>query len=195
LILAEVCGIDTAVTEDQVEIDVRRMGGVIAESYFQQAVQANPRILQSRLGYGELGQVVPEVNVVVLEPPLTLLEDYGGLLTQDQAEVLLRKQMTSSGYAVIRWVYPKPLVRGVNNVEAQISIQLTWEGVYTYKIYKRALGLDAWVDVFETIEPAEGNITWLDTDVVSGSSYQYAASITQSGIEFPMTDPYVIATR
>jgi len=197
LILAEVCGVDTSVVENQIDVDVRRPGGVIAPSYFANAIQANARILQSKLGYGEQGQVVPEVNVVVLEPPLTLLEDYGGLLTQDQAEILLRKQMNVAGYAVINWVYPKTLLTGTSLTVGQINLVMTWEGTYTYRIYRRLTSSDVWTQVFESISPVEGvgTVLFTDTDVTSGQSYQYAASLIQNGVEFPMTDPLVISAR
>ncbi len=195
LILAEVCGVDSAVLQDQVDIDVRRPGAVITEASYIEAIRANPRILQSRLGYGELGQVVPEVNVIVLEPPMTLLEEYGGLLTQDQAETLLRKQMPVSGYAVINWVYPKASISGTSILSGQVVITMSWEGAFTYRLYRRGTSADAWEMIYEVINPAEGPVTYTDTGRTSAVSYQYSVALIQNGYEFPASDTLVIGVR
>lgn len=195
MILAEVCGIDPSFVEDQIEVDVRRHGGVIDPEFYEEAFTANPRMLQSHLGYGEAGQVIPQTNVVVLEPPLSLLEDYGGNLTQTQAEGLLRTQMPVSGYAVVKWVYPKSELTATSFVSDQVVISLTWEGLYTYKVYRRNTSGDSWSLVWSTVEPAEGAITWTDTNVESDHTYQYSVAIEDNGIEFPKNNTVVVFVR
>lgn len=195
LILAEVCSVDTSLHEDQIYVDVRRAGGVIADAYYRDAIRANPRILQSHLGYGETGQVVPEVNVMILEPSVTLLEDYGGLLTQVQAETLLKKHMPVSGYPVIRWVYPKTILSATSFTAGEVEVVLTWEGVFTYRLWRKEITSEVWVQVYETTEPPEGAVEYTDTGLTSGVTYQYAASLLVGSTEFPLSNAYVVVVR
>lgn len=188
LILAEVSAVDVSMLEDQLVVDVRRPGGVIKPDMFAAVIAKNPRILQSYLGYGPKGQVVPEVNVMVLEPPLSLLEDYGGQLTQDQAEQSLKVHMPVSGHAVIHWVYPKTSVAATSFIVSQVAITMTWEGEFTYRLYRREALSDQWVVLHNEVNPAFGEITYADITALSDRVYQYACSILDGDIEYPMSD-------
>ena len=75
-VLCEVVVMETEQEEDSFVVDVRRDGAIIKEEKFREAIRANNKILQSKLGYGQDGQEVPENGVMILNAPVTLLEEY-----------------------------------------------------------------------------------------------------------------------
>ncbi len=195
LIVAEVTAFDSSVVENQVEVDVRREGAVIKPAHYTDAFTANPKAQQSVLGYGEQGQVVPQVNVMVLRPHMNILEGYGGHLTQERAEALLRAHMPAHGYAVIQWNYPKAEISVTSYEFGEAEVSLTWEGFFDYKIYRRATDGDVWTLVYETDGSSEEDIVWTDVSVQSGLVYQYAASLSVGDVEYPKTESYVLMIK
>lgn len=187
LILAEVSAIDISVVENQTEIDVRRAAGIV-KSLFTEAIGANPRILQSALGYGPAGQVVPQVNVVVIEAPITVLEDYGGDLTTTQAESLLRTHMPVSGHAVIKYSYPKSVLSGWSFTASETQLSATWEGEFDYRFYRREALAQAWDLIHTASSPAQGDVTYVDTTAVTSVVYQYAVALFDGVNEYPFSD-------
>lgn len=195
MILAEINGIDTSMPENQIDIDVRRTGGIIKPEYYDLATAANPRIIQSILGYGEAGQTVPENNVVILDVPLTTLIEYGGLMTTDQVKVALNTQMPVNGYAHINWTCPKSTLTGSSFNIGSIDINITWEGPLIYNLYRRQTVNEPWALINSWINPVEGTITYTDINVTSGLIYEYAVTITENDIEFPHSEELIIKAR
>lgn len=194
-VLAEVVVVDTSIVEDMEVIDVSRRGGVIDQDSFASAVQANPKILQSRLGYGESGQEVPENGVMVVQVPLSLTEDYGGELTEDQVKELVRTHLPEGCVVVLRWEYPASTLTGTSSTAGQVQLSWTWEGPsLTYSLYRRASPINEWELVTTSSNPAEGTITYTDT-VTSGETYYYGVRITQDGVEYPFGNSLGIRVR
>jgi hypothetical protein len=191
LILAEVSAVDRSLIEDQFVSDVRVVGNVIKEEFFEAAVLANPRIVQSEWGYGPDGQTVPEDMVMVIDAPITLLEDYGGSFTVEQAEKALRTHMPTHGYAAINWTYLKTEISGTSVTPAQIDLTMTFEGDYTYRVYKRQSDSDLWT-LAGTATVALEVVTYTDTDVITGLIYQYAVSVYDGDVEYPYSDSFII---
>jgi len=207
MLCAECTVANTGVKEDQFEIDVRRPGAVIDQDEFKNAIAQNPRILQSYLGYGEEGQEVPENSVMVMQAPLSLLTDYGGLMSKDQAEELMRKNMPSAGYAVIDWTYPKPVLTGDLSTAGQVTLSWTWEGPnQIYKLYRKnnitnayslvedALGISAVIDGGAT-PPTPPVLQYIDTTVVSGEVYHYALTVSEGVVEYPYSNSLSVVVR
>ena len=191
-VLAEVVIRETSVQEDILDIDVSRAGAVIAEQYFAEAIIANPRILQSHLGYGEQGQEVPSNAVMIIRPPLTLLEGYGGSLTQDRAEQLLLTYNCAGVFPVIEWQYPASVLTGYSIVAEEVRLSWTWEGPdLTYALYRRYNTTDEWELVTEISSPSEGEIVYLDS-ITTGTVVYYSVRIKESDIEFPASNSLAI---
>jgi hypothetical protein len=186
MILAEVTGVDVSIEEDQFEVDVRRNGAVLRREDFEAAVRANPKILQSILAYGEDGQIVPENAVMVLKAPLTLLEEYGGLLSQEDAERLLRLHIPSAVYPIIDWEFPRSELTGYSTGIQEITLDWTWEGPgYTYRVYRKTNIIGEFELIHTEVSPAEGVITFIDLGLNSGEVYHYAVTIDDGVNEYP----------
>ncbi len=195
MILAEISCMDVSLQEDMLVVDVRTPGGVIAPEFYQVAVEANPRILQSELGFGADGQTIPQVNVVVLEPQLNLLEDYGGLLTQERAEQLLRLHMPVNGYAVIDWTYPKAEVTGYSTAVGVVDLDITWEGPGSYKVYRKSTLDSEWELLNETSYPTRTTITYTDSGLTSDTIYYYGVAIVVDDVEYPVGNTLAVKVQ
>lgn len=195
MILAEITSLDSALIEDQTYIDVRRPGGIIDEDFYQEAVEANPRILQSHLGFGADGQIIPQVGVMVAEPELSLQEDYGGLLTQAHTEELLRLHAPSAGYLVVNWVYPKSEITGSSFTAEQVDLDITWEGPGTYHLYRKTTASGAWELINSTDYLTRTAISYTDTGLSSLSVYYYSVAIEIDGQEYPKSDELSVKVK
>lgn len=190
-VLGEVTVFENALVEDQFDIDVRRPGAVIRPEKFEEAIRANPRILQSYLGYGEDGMEVAENGVMVIKIPIYILEDYGGDLSQDEAERLLRTHMPSAGYAVIDWEWQRTVISlDSDEVPGQVSLKWWWENSdWDYRLYRKRAPADEW-ELIHTMyqpvsEPPDQILRYTDTDVNSGEVWYY--SVRMYG---PTSGPY-----
>ena len=176
----------TGLVENQFEIDVRRDGGVIDPDFFEAAILANSRILQSHLGYGEDGQEVPQNAVMIMKAPITLLDTHGGILDQSDAERRLRAHMPSAGLAVIDFEFPASELTGSSTVTGQIDLSWTWEGdVFSYNVYRRDSPSDEYSLLTTVVTPAEGTINHTDPSLAPGAVFYYTVRVTQGGTEFP----------
>ncbi len=189
MILAECAYRDIALREDQFDADVRTVGAVPLATEYANVIRANPRILQSRLGYGEDGMEIPQNSVMVIEADITILEAFGGSLTEAEADVLLKSHMPASGLAVIEYVHPKTVLSASNLLAGQITISWTWEGPsQTYKLYRQDSVIGTATVIDTQVSPAEGTISFIDTTVLSDEVHYYYVTITENGVEFPSSD-------
>ena len=199
-VLAEVLVLDTGIKEDSFVVDVRREGASFTEEGFKEAVQANPRILQSKHGYGDYGQEVPVGGSYIVHYPISLLDGYGGHMLKSTAETALRDYIPAYTYPIFNQEYPSSLVDAKSTLSERIDFKISWEGPnYSYNIYKKDNPGAEWV-FFKTISaktksevgawPVKGAI-WMsetDTDVESGSVYYYTVRIQEGSVEYPGTD-------
>lgn len=186
LILSEVNFADIAAEQDQLVFDVSRPMG-INPNYYTDAFADNYRLLQSEFGYGTEGQEVPVNGVMIIDAPLSLLEDYGGTFAQQEAEDHLRKHMTAAGYGLIRWRYPASPITAISDTVGLIRISTEWVGPdLTYYIQESTNANDAWVTVETFTDPARtDDLTFGDTRT-SGSILYYRTIIEDAnGITYP----------
>lgn len=192
-ILSEISVIDIALEDNQLDIDVRRKGDAISPNKFKEAIARNPRILQSYLGYGEDGQEVPRNGVMIIRPPITLLEDYGGVFTEEEAENLLRMHHPSYNAAIIEWDYPAVDLSGWSNSVANNLLTWTWEGPdYDYRLYRKQGVSNKWELVTTLSSPAEGTLTYNDTDVQTNEVWYYSVRIFDGSVEYPASNSLAI---
>jgi hypothetical protein len=199
-ILAEVLVMDTAIKEESFIVDSSREGRTFTKDGFLSAIKANPRILQSKYGYGEDGQEIPTGGSYLLHYPVSLLEEYGGFLNKPEAEDLLKSNLPVYTFPVMVQEYPKVESEFKSLLANRIDIKVSWEGPkYSYEIYKKLNPGAEW-EYFKTIDkkaysdvgpwPESGSI-WLeeiDESVESGLVYYYTIRIKEGNVEYPGTD-------
>lgn len=108
-------------------------------------LEANHKILQSKYGYGEEGQILQRNNVLHIEVPYEILSSYSGeyeLISNDQVknisvEEMLRNRLPLSRDIVLTTLTEAPDINAVALTTIQNKITFSWEGLGTYKIYSR----------------------------------------------------------
>ena len=188
-LLGEIVVMDVSLPEYQFYVDARRQGARLTAEKFEAAIRANPKLAQSMYGFGEDGIEYPANGVMVIKAPLSLLEDYGGFLQQDEAEKYLRTYMQSYGYAVIDWEYPAvELTAEWSLVAGENVLTWTWEGpYYNYNLYRRDNPTKAWELIYTETTPVEGSINYTDAGLDPNDVYYYSVRVVDSitGIEYP----------
>lgn len=188
-ILAEVSFLDLNWPERQIDYDVRNSPRLMESDDFASVIQKNPRILQSVHGYGEDGQEVPKNGVVVLQPPITLLSDYGGSLTEAEVLTLLKQHLDVAVYPVIEWVYPESEITIDVETSLQIDLEWSWEGEYTYHLYRRQNPTGAWTLIDTQTPLVEAAMTYTDGGLTANDVFSYGVRIEDaSGIEYPISN-------
>lgn len=174
-LLAEVVLLNLDDLEDMQLYDVREQGASLRASTFKEALLANPRLLQSAVVYGEEGQEVPKNKVVILQAPISLRDDYGGVLPQAKAERLLTQHMDSSCLAIVEWEYPKVDLQGWGETSGEVDLTWTWEGAgLTYRLYRRASPVSEWEEIYSVVgSSTPGPMSYTDTETVAGSIAYY----------------------
>lgn len=184
LLLAEVNVIDRSILSQVVSFDVRQDGDTLKDQATT-TYEKNPKVLQSRYGFGEDGAAIPQNNVVVIQVPLELLEEYGGYLQKDKATELLKKYLTAGLYPLIEWIYPTVDVTCDVSVAAEVNLSWTWEGPdYAYRLYRRFNSSDEWILIYETSSETPVTLTYQDTDLTSGDAVYYEVRVFKE-IEYP----------
>lgn len=185
-ILAEVSFLDRNFPEDQIVYDVRREGAIISPSAFDDVIKANPKILQSVLGYGEFGEEIPRNGVVTFNVPITVLSDYGGDLSEADVKKLITQHLDSAVYPLIKYDYPVSEVDVDATVTEELTLSWTWEGPnQTYELLRRANPTDAWEVIHTLIAPPRGTLTHTDSGLDVNAVYYYTVRITENDIVFP----------
>lgn len=185
MVLAEVCIGDFSLEENQEVIDIRELGGKVKDDYLEEAIKANPKIQNSYLCNAPFGLQIPEENVMVIEAPYSLLEDYGGVLSEAQAESLLRTLMPVTGFMAIEWTYPKVDITGYYD-GTNIVLNIPFEGVYDYKLYRQVGSNDR--ELIHTFSPvSRTTLSYTDSNITSTGAYTYSLSLVENSVEYPET--------
>jgi len=195
-VLCEVTVMEAEHEDDSFIVNVSQDGAIIKNDRFEKAIRSNQKILQSSLGYGPMGQEVPENGVLLLNAPITLLEDYGGPFNKAAAEKALKRYTNQSVYTIIDWVYEKALLTGHSDIVNNAKLAITWEGPsLIYRIYRKQKPLEQW-ELIDSIEnPPEGDIEYNDTDLVSGKKYFYSCRIEKDGVLLPHSNSLSLMVR
>lgn len=192
-VLAEVNFKDTAY-KDETVFKLTRKGLTLTPLKAQTTLLKNARILQSIFGYGEQGQELPFNLTNVIEIPITVLEDYGGELTKQEAEALVKTHYPAYAAAVIEWVYPvSDFLTFTSNISGTVSFDISYEGPYTYKVYRKANISGAW-ELLQTINATSaGDLLALTDSLLDPNSvWYYSITITEDSIEYPHSNTYGI---
>jgi hypothetical protein len=196
MLLAETAVVETSLEEHQTVVSVSRRGGVPVPDELDNVLRSNSRIAHSLVMGRPKGQEVPRNAVMILDAPLSLLEDYGGPFTENQAEIYLRTHIPAAGYGLVNWTYPKTILSGTSLLTSQVELSWTWEGpTQTYTLYRRDVLSGEKTVVYNEIAPAEGALSYTNTGLVSGTVYHYSISITEDGIEYPESNLLSVKVR
>jgi len=192
-ILAEVVILNLDDQDDMKLYDVRTPGLQVRQDRLLDVLKANPRILQSPVMYGEDGQEVPKNKVMIIKAPLSLRDDYGGVLPVAKAEELLTRHLDSGCLAVIDWEYPSTNITASTLLVGRVELTWTWEGPnYVYKLYKRTNPVGEWEEIYEVAgaaTPTEMSYTDLDveTDDVVYYTVRAYEEINGEDVLYPRT--------
>jgi len=93
---------------------------------FEDALNKNPRLLQSKYGYGELGQAIQKNKVVVVNLP----EEYetSSNYTQDQLYALFKRKMRVDTNIVFNFVREESKLSLVEVTNDSVEFKASWEG-------------------------------------------------------------------
>jgi len=195
-VLAEVNVMDIGDEEESFVVDIREAGNTLKRdvglgsehSPFEEAIRSNPKILQSRLGFGKDGQSIPRNNIMVVNAPISLLNEYGGHLSKSVAETLLKKNLPASATAIIKWNYPEVAFSGWSDSEGKIKLTLPWEGLgLIYKLYRTENPSGEWSLIAElpALTQLVGDTEYVDENLASEKIYYYCVRVKKDDIEYP----------
>lgn len=175
-VLAEVVVLNLDDEDDTHIYDVREQGLSPRGDRLKDVLKANPRILQSAIMYGEDGQEVPKNKVVIIKAPISLRDDYGGVLPQAKAEELLTRHLDAGCLPIIDWDYPSTDITAFSSdTTGQVDLSWSWEGPdLTYILYKRENPVAEWVEIYQVAgDPTPTEMTYADLDVSAGDTVYY----------------------
>lgn len=187
LILAEVVVTDQPAQDEYLVYDVRREGLRVTDA---SVLFQNARIQQSLVTNHENGMWAPVNKAMIIEPPLSLLEDYGGSLTKEAAERYLVAHLDTSVYPVIRWVWPQVELQATSVTEGEVELSWLYPGIVdSIILYRKENLVGEWVEITTIASPTVVDLQYTDT-VTSGEVYHYGAAVVVDGVEYPV--PYSI---
>ena len=190
LLLGEVSIEDNSLADEELLFELSNKL-LVDESKIDTIVRANYNILQSKYMYGEEGQVVQRNNVVYLEAPIDLLIEYGGQYREFEVEELFNYKLGFDVEKVIEYVYPKTSCQ-VELLEESNRINFSWEGPFTYTLYRAKDSKNSQREILESKIVQEGeNYFFLDDNIESDRVYFYWIGIEN----YPLSNPYGVRTR
>lgn len=157
--------------------DVREKTSV-KEINYQSMINRQWKVLQSRFGYGDLGQVVQKNNILYIEVPYELLLEY----TEEEVEDMLRKHIPATLEIVIEYTYPKCRIVFDNSIAGQVILNLSWEEPGEYVIYKSQTKIkrDESQAISSILTQEEEVLSYTDLDVEPGKTYYYWVRVNGS---------------
>lgn len=181
-VLAEVVVLNLDDKKDMDLFDVRAEGGHLRADTLEATLKANPRILQSAAMYGEDGQEIPKNKVMIIKAPISLRDDYGGVLPVAKAEELLTRHLDSGCVAIVDWEYPEPDITAYSQVFEQVALSWTWDAPgLTCKLYRRTNPVGEWVEIYETVSTATPlDMSYTDADVTTGDVVYYTVRVQET---------------
>ncbi len=190
LLLAEVFVDIENVSLIENRIDVRREPSFVdAESVFKK----QPRLINSKFGYSEEGAPVATDGSVFVEVPVSVLEAYGGYLTEREVQVRLDAIVRAGTVAIIKWSYPKTVVSADNSISGQIDLSFTWEGPYDYKVYKMdSTGI--WVLLTTVTPTSRAGMSYSSTSLTAGDVERYSVRVVENSVEYPGSEVSIKVT-
>lgn len=158
LMLGEVTYQETAYIDEATILDIRDSTPINEETY-EDYLSRQHKVLQSRFGYGEGGQVYQDNNIIYVTLPKGMLKEYGGNYLESEIYDLLKLKSSPGLEIIFNWEDKKPkltipplsndeIARQVRDdsspEENTIYLKVSFEGLGKYEVYR-----------FETIQGFE----------------------------------------
>ena len=144
--LGEVSYKESSYIDESINFDIRD-NTPINEETFEDYISRQHKVLQSRFGYGEGGQVYQENNIIYVTLPKTLLNKYGGEYTEEEMYELLKLKSSSALEIIFNWEDKKPELKILpytnDHLERDetfngntVRLKYSFEGTGNYKLYR-----------------------------------------------------------
>ena len=168
--LGEIYLLDNSYVDEVVSLDIREKTFVKSESY-EDLIKRQWKVLQSKFGYGDLGQIIQKNNLIYTEVPHSLLDEY----SEEEVEQMLRKHLPATLDLIIEYVFPKSKIEFDLNTPGEVTLNMSWETPGIYNIYRSNIKIkrDESVKIHSINSQNEESLSYIDTDVESGNNYYY----------------------
>lgn len=195
LVLAELNISDFSRENQYKEIPIREPGLNIKgiENF-----KRNPLLEKSIYGADSYGWKIAKSDSLVIECPITELEEYGGLYTKEILMQKLTKYLPYNIFPIIDYTYPYSELTINNYDQASINLEFTWIGnQYQYLLYKRNGIEEEWSLLWETNreDDSRDNFAYVDESVISGNIYYYKICVSKDGIVFPSKNSWIVEAK
>lgn len=175
--------------------DIRRDGGVLKESKRSIAFRRNRNLLQSKYGFGDKGIRYSKSYCHMIEVPLDLIEEYGGVYTKKEVEDLIERKMPGFSFNFIDWIYPKSSMKIDNSIVGSLTLELkSYSSDSTILIYKKDAKQGEY-ELFQELQSFSGVQSLVDSSIVSGSIYYYCITIKIGNKEYPRHNEIEVFAR
>ena len=186
MVLGEISILDKSLIDDSILFDVRLREWLKKDSRAN-VFRKNPRIANSKYGYGENGHEFSQNNTMVYEIPIKVLKEYGGDFNKDELDIMLKEHTQSSKKNIFILSFLKPDVSFINTVANEITFNISYEGsLLTYRVYRKEKISDSY-EVVKTFENPTTALSWTDANLQS-KIYYYAFTIEEDGTEYPKSN-------
>lgn len=144
LILGEVAISRESSISNLTIIDVRRPGGVLTK-------ETEENILNLVDDYPELewlssnslsGRPIPVQGALIVEAPLSLTEEAGGLLTRSDVSDLTTRHIALGYLPLVKYYADKPIIKDLSFVAADDTLTIRWTPVDNAESYRIYFGVD-----------------------------------------------------
>ena len=159
------------------------------EATYKEMLLRQWKVLQSKFGYGELGQIVQKNNILYIEAPYSLLSEF----TEEEVERNIKVNLPLNLDIVIEYIYPKSKLSFDVSNAGQVDLSISWEAQGTYKVYRNSIEtINSEIAPIYTIDSLEEEaLLYTDNDVESGNRYYYWVQINDN----PYSDPFGVKVR
>ena len=187
LILAEYFFIEKRHPDFIEHVNVTRPGNVLNPKNIDDAVARAPQLFHSEYAATSAGFEYPQNNAYILRLSYSLLEDYGGTFTTTTLVESLRKFVATGKYLLFEWDEDIRDLSIDNTVSNKIT--LTWSRIapgWCYRI-ERSIILDGDYSEVGYLCSDYSEITFTDSELVSGTVYYYRIVPVLDDIDFPVS--------
>lgn len=161
LLLGEIKLLDPTKEKQLFNFDLKKYD-FMSEKNFKDALLKNHKILQSKFGYGEKGMLIQKNNLMLINIPYYILEEFGGdYFFQKETDTNFNKKFSLKNIErLIRSRIPQDidLLFDISYRKSKLKIEkfgnflnfnYSWEGPGTYKIIRKTSLLETAYEVFK----------------------------------------------
>lgn len=107
-----------------------------SELNFNDYINRQWKVLQSKYGYGESGQYYQDNNIIYVSAERKLLNTFGGEYNESELYDLLKSKLHVGTEIIFDWDYYDLNLKIINKIDRNIKIEMSWEGPGVYELYR-----------------------------------------------------------